>query len=58
MNSATSSEHGRVILSPDGTFTYTPEGGFSGLDTFEYRLVGRNSAASNTVTVTLRVAVP
>ncbi|USN98767.1 MAG: Ig-like domain-containing protein [Phycisphaeraceae bacterium] len=32
-------EHGSVSISPDGTFTYTPDPGFSGTDRFAYRVL-------------------
>ncbi len=36
--------HGRVVLNPDGSFTYTPATGFSGSDSFEYALTrGRSN---------------
>jgi hypothetical protein len=50
--------HGTVVLNRDGTFTYTPNTGFSGTDTFLYRLEGPNNAASNPAKVTLRITVP
>src|SRR5205814_6934915 len=34
---ATNPAHGTLLLNPDGSFTYTPGAGFSGLDTFTYR---------------------
>lgn len=42
--------HGEVKLSPDGSFTYAPEAGFVGTDTFVYRARVANdvsTAASN-----------
>ena len=30
--------NGTVVLNADGTFTYTPNGGFNGTDTFEYEV--------------------
>lgn len=30
--------HGTITINPDGTFTYTPEPGFSGSDTFQFLL--------------------
>lgn len=30
--------HGTVVLNPDGSFTYTPDGNFMGVDTFEYMM--------------------
>ncbi|WP_165252755.1 Ig-like domain-containing protein [Paludisphaera soli] len=34
---ASSPTHGTVALNPDGSFTYTPTGGFYGVDRFTYR---------------------
>jgi uncharacterized repeat protein (TIGR01451 family) len=44
-----------VILQPDGSFTYTPNPGFSGVDTFVYRVAdstGRTATATVRITVT------
>jgi hypothetical protein len=30
--------HGTLVLNPDGSFTYTPDGNFMGVDTFEYMM--------------------
>ncbi len=35
----TNVEHGTLILLGDGSFTYQPDEGFSGIDTFEYQLI-------------------
>jgi hypothetical protein len=32
--------NGLVVMNPDGSFEYTPIAGFSGTDSFEYRLIG------------------
>ncbi|MGA1835998.1 Ig-like domain-containing protein [Herbiconiux sp. 11R-BC] len=50
--------HGTVVLQRDGTFVYTPDDGFSGTDSFRYRVEGPDSAASNAVTVNIEVVVP
>ena len=55
---ATPPAHGTVILNRDGTFVYTPDAGFSGTDSFLYRIEGPDAAASTAVTVTLKVVVP
>jgi len=34
----TNCSNGTVVINSDGTFTYTPNSGFSGSDTFEYRV--------------------
>lgn len=30
--------HGTIVINPDGTLTYTPAAGFTGKDTFQYRV--------------------
>ena len=45
---------GTLQLSQDGTFTYTPDPGFSGEDSFRYR-ASDGALESNAATVTLRV---
>ena len=50
--SSTTANNGSVDLSTDGSFTYTPPGGFSGADTFSYTASdGQLSSSSATVTV-------
>ncbi|QZZ21474.1 tandem-95 repeat protein [Leptothermofonsia sichuanensis E412] len=48
---------GFLSLSPTGSFTYTPNPGFSGIDTFTYR-ASDGIATSNLATVTINVTVP
>lgn len=47
-------EHGTLVLQPSGAFTYTPQAGFSGTDTFTFNATA-GTAVSNTGTVTLNV---
>jgi len=47
--------HGSLTLSPNGSFQYTPVAGFSGDDSFRYRLGGPNGAHSEPVTVVIHV---
>jgi VCBS repeat-containing protein len=48
-------EHGTVTLRPDGSFTYTPDPGFSGTDRFTYEANdGRADSSPATVTLTVR----
>ena len=55
---ATSANGGSVSVNPDGTFTYTPAGGFAGADSFDYTITDANGDTS-TATVTVLVdAVP
>ena len=44
--------HGAVALSADGSFTYTPTGGFAGTDSFTYKAHnGAGDSAAATVTI-------
>lgn len=47
--------HGKLELNPDGTFTYTPEAGFTGIDTFTYRASDSSGKLSNLAKVTITV---
>ncbi|QUD89133.1 Ig-like domain-containing protein [Phenylobacterium montanum] len=48
-------QHGALSLNPDGSFTYTPNAGFAGTDSFTY--IASDSLASGApTTVTLNVA--
>ena len=52
----TSPQHGQLVLNEDGTFTYLPDEGFSGEDSFTYlvtdsQLGGKPAGATVTVTV-------
>ena len=49
-------QHGTVNLDPDGSFIYTPTGGFSGIDTFTYRAEDASSQSAET-TVSVRVGI-
>ena len=40
-----------------GIGSYTPMAGYTGLDSFTYRLTGSNGAQSQTATVTLKVGI-
>ena len=42
-----------MTLNADGSFTYTPDAGFSGTDTFSYQAA--NGAGTDTATVTITV---
>lgn len=47
--------HGQVMLEVNGAFSYTPDSGFSGVDSFDYAVVdsdGQEAVATVTVTVT------
>jgi hypothetical protein len=46
--------HGIALVHPDGTFTYTPTPGYSGTDSFVYRIRDANGDVSvATVTITI-----
>ena len=52
----TSPQHGQLVLNEDGTFTYLPDDGFSGQDTFTYlvsdgQIISKPAGATVTVTV-------
>jgi VCBS repeat-containing protein len=50
--------HGSVAVNADGTFTYTPNAGFSGTDTFTYTITDSDdplNPKSDTATVTITV---
>jgi hypothetical protein len=46
--------HGTLVLNPDGSFTYTPKGSYTGPDSFTYDDV-EGTATSNVATVSLSV---
>ena len=53
--SASQPVNGTVTLAANGSFTYTPEAGFSGTDTFTYTANdGTVASAATTVTITVR----
>jgi VCBS repeat-containing protein len=50
---------GTLTLNPDGSFTYVPDEGFTGTDTFTYRANdGTANSAEATVTITVGANVP
>jgi hypothetical protein len=51
---ASPAAHGSVNLSPDGSFTYTPNNGFSGIDSFTYQ-ASASGVLSNVASVTIMV---
>ena len=55
VSGSTDPAHGTVVRNPDGTFTYTPDAGFSGLDGFGYT-IDDGHAGTDTATVTVTVA--
>lgn len=51
----TSPTNGTIVLAADGSFTYTPNAGFSGTDSFTYQ-ANDGSLDSNVATVTLNIS--
>ncbi|MBW7882604.1 MAG: tandem-95 repeat protein [Caldilineaceae bacterium] len=52
--SYTQPANGTVVANPDGSFTYTPDANFNGVDTFDYTISDGNGG-SDTATVTITV---
>jgi len=50
----TNAAHGAVVLSANGDFTYTPNPGYSGIDSFVYEISDGNTG-TDTATVTIKV---
>jgi VCBS repeat-containing protein len=48
--------HGAVTMNASGTFTYTPDAGYSGADSFTYTVAG-STAPAQTATATVSVTV-
>ncbi len=53
----TATANGTVTIAPDGSFTYTPNPGFSGTDTFQWEAFD-GTVASLAGTVTINIDVP
>lgn len=51
----TQPQHGSVVIQTDGSFTYTPDQNFVGVDSFSYRARDASNAISNIAAVTLTV---
>lgn len=47
--------HGTLELNDDGSFTYTPEANYDGVDSFTYRANDGNGGVSNAATVNIRL---
>jgi VCBS repeat-containing protein len=50
---ATEPDHGVLELQEDGSFTYTPDSGFAGTDSFTYTVSDGAGSATGTVTLTV-----
>lgn len=56
--SFTTSHGGTIVINANGTYTYTPANGFSGLDNYEYEVCdNHNPKACATATLTIGVGV-
>ena len=53
MTGTTNPAHGTLQWNPDGSFEYTPDAGFTGVDTFDYQVTWRTEQFSATVTLTV-----
>ena len=56
VNFSSPASHGTAAVNANGSFSYTPTTGFSGIDSFTY--TANNGATSNVATVTLTVSQP
>ncbi|MCL2656886.1 MAG: Ig-like domain-containing protein [Betaproteobacteria bacterium] len=50
--------HGTVVIHADGSYTYTPEAGYSGADSFTYSVSDGTDNTTYTVTITISDNVP
>jgi len=51
-------DHGVLDLRPDGSFTYTPDTGFTGVDGFGYRPGDSGPSPGNDTDVSLTISAP
>lgn len=58
VTSNTSPSHGTVTVNADGSFTYTPDPGYLGSDSFTYVATDQFGRPTNTATVNLTVSLP
>lgn len=56
VSGGTATQNGTLVFNPDGTFTFTPNQGFSGTVTFTYEIC--NPVGCSQATVTINVAPP
>ncbi len=55
LNTATT--YGSLILNQDGSFTYTPNAGYYGTDSFSYEVVDANNIVSSATAVTVMLTI-
>ena len=59
VSGCTQAAHGSVVNHGDGTFTYTPDGGYEGVDSFTYTIDdGHGGTDTATVTITVGNVAP
>ncbi|MGS2718488.1 beta strand repeat-containing protein [Eionea flava] len=57
LNSPISLDNGSLIMAADGSYQYTPNTGFKGVETFTYT-IGNNNGETDTATVSINVINP
>ena len=57
LTSSTAAAHGTVVVNADGSYTYTPDAGYAGPDSFTYTVTDAD-AQTATGTVTIHVGTP
>ena len=58
LTQTTNPTNGSIEENPDGTFTYKPNPGFSGVDAFNYEICNADSSVCSTAAVTVTVLPP
>jgi hypothetical protein len=56
INSNTLPSNGSLSMLSDGSFTYTPNSGFDGTDSFDYNIIDQDGDISGSATVTITVS--
>jgi len=51
---ASGPSHGKLLMKPDGSFTYTPDKDFAGTDSFSYTMTAGGATATATATVVIK----
>ena len=59
LTSSTAAAHGAVVVNPDGSYTYTPDAGYAGPDSFTYTVTDADAqTATGTVTISVEAPTP
>ncbi len=59
LTSSTAAAHGTVVVNPDGSYTYTPDAGYAGPDSFTYTVTDADAqTATGTVTISVEAPTP